>query len=63
LENGDPTEGMDKGRDVGCYPAPVGMKHGTCEHGQTDSGCVWCKCDINSASAEMVLLLSKLSGD
>ena len=55
LENGDLTERLDKGS----YPIPVGIKHGTFEHGQTACGRVWCKCHVNSSSVMSIHQVQK----
>ena len=58
-----------QGKRCGLLPSSCGQKTWNLWTWQTDrqtdrqSGCVWCRCDINSTSAEMVLLLSNWSGD
>jgi hypothetical protein len=47
------------GRGVHWYPVPVGTKHRTHAHPQTDCTCVWCKCGILSTGVEMILWLCK----
>jgi hypothetical protein len=50
------TEQVDKGSGVRCCPTPAGTKHRTHEQLQTNCGCMWCRCEVRPAIAEVVLV-------
>ena len=56
LENGDPTERVDEGRRVRCYPNSSGPEIGNHEYLQTSCGHMWCRYNVCPARAEMVLV-------